>query len=584
MKRLAKLISLICLTMMLSANLHAGEIHDAAATGDLDTVKKLVEADSNLLEAKDKNGNTPLFAAIKSNQVEIVRYLIEHGADIKEKKTAEEGMLTAATKNSPEMIDVLVSAGIDVNSSVRKNNHLTALHWAAIHSNLALTQCLLKHKADVDSRDGYRQTPLHLAAIKGSHQLIQSLVANGADVNAKTEIKLTPLHYLGENPDIESARILIESGARVNVVNDSGETPLLSAIKKGNPALALYLLEHGASLGHKDEQYGRNELHLATLRGYGKVVDELVVKGADINAEDKAGHTPLYYASKYGHHHIADVLLQHGADKQQQSRTPSMQKTLNESLDLGQARIWYTGQSGWIVKTAKHILIFDYWESLKRPDEASLANGYFNGRELNGDNIYLFVSHEHYDHYDANAIQAIKAANPQVKLIFGFKPEEIDSNQEKGYQGPSYEYVGPRESRTIDELNIHTLKSNDSGVAFALEVDGLTIYHSGDHADRNKDMEKAYQDEIEFIANKVKKEVDIAFLGATGCGPWNSKAVEDGFFYTVDRLSAKVVLPMHGFDNENRYKKFAENGKKRHCPAKILCAENKGDSFFYDAH
>ena len=69
MKKALTLISV--LAALLTAGLRAGEIHDAAAAGDLNKVRTLIQTDSTLLESKDNDGNTPLITACKTLQLEI---------------------------------------------------------------------------------------------------------------------------------------------------------------------------------------------------------------------------------------------------------------------------------------------------------------------------------------------------------------------------------------------------------------------------------------------------------------------------------------------------------------------------------
>ena len=84
MKHFVKLVSAICLTVLLATSgMLAGEIHDAAAAGDLNKVKALLEADSTLLESKDNMNYTPLMRACSPPwKVEVANLLLDKGADV----------------------------------------------------------------------------------------------------------------------------------------------------------------------------------------------------------------------------------------------------------------------------------------------------------------------------------------------------------------------------------------------------------------------------------------------------------------------------------------------------------------------
>ena len=69
--------------MLIAASLQAGDIHTAAAAGDLNTVRALLEADMALLESKDGGGSTPLLSACAAQQAEVANFLLDKGANVK---------------------------------------------------------------------------------------------------------------------------------------------------------------------------------------------------------------------------------------------------------------------------------------------------------------------------------------------------------------------------------------------------------------------------------------------------------------------------------------------------------------------
>lgn len=59
------------------------------------------------------------------------------------------------------------------------------------------------------------------------------------------------------------------------------------------------LIENGANLNVKDDE-GRLPIHLASLQGWMKIVEQLIIKGPPINAKTNRLETPLYLAADYG--------------------------------------------------------------------------------------------------------------------------------------------------------------------------------------------------------------------------------------------------------------------------------------------
>jgi len=181
----------------------------------------------------------------------------------------------------------------------------------------------------------------------------------------------------------------------------------------------------------------------------------------------------------------------------------------------------------------------------------------------------VLVSHAHGDHYSP-AIFEWKKDVKNIDYIMGFKPEKVDG----------YKYIGPREKKKIGDMKILTIKSNDSGVAFFVLVDGVKIFHSGDHANRKQDFSDPFAKEIDFLAEHNLKP-DFFFAPISGCGFGDLEAVKKGVYYTVKKLSPKVVFPMHAIQNECRYKTFAKEAEDTKLPADMCCAENRGDTFIY---
>lgn len=163
-------------------------------------------------------------------------------------------------------------------------NH--ALIEAAKRGNMIQTNSLLRRKADPDAINANHNTPLHFASYLGHINIAQILVTARANVNYKNK----------SSKDFSFSLLSNEHG---------GVTPLMLACSKGNLALILYLLEQGADVNAQDN-LGQTPLTYAVLINKEwpnkkltpnqiNIIQILLAHGANPYIEDDYGLTPLYY-------------------------------------------------------------------------------------------------------------------------------------------------------------------------------------------------------------------------------------------------------------------------------------------------
>jgi len=238
-------------------------------------------------------------------------------------------------------------------------------------------------------------------------------------------------------------------------------------------------------------------------------------------------------------------------------------------LQEREASVWYLGHSGWAVRTKNHLLVFDYAPFVPPCDEPSLANGHINHEEIAGARVDVFASHAHGDHYSP-AVFDWRDQVKKITYVFGFRPDSASG----------YEFVGPRDTRKIDGMKVSAIESNDSGAGFLVEVDGVTILHPGDHANRRRDFSGPYKAEIDWLAG-LGVRPDIAFLPIAGCGFGDQEAVRLGVEYALETLEPAVFFPMHGGTNSGRYRDFISQCEDRFPKTRMIAVENRGDHYLY---
>jgi L-ascorbate metabolism protein UlaG (beta-lactamase superfamily) len=241
---------------------------------------------------------------------------------------------------------------------------------------------------------------------------------------------------------------------------------------------------------------------------------------------------------------------------------PTSQLIMGSELEPGQAVIWYLYHSGWAVKTRSHLLIFDYTEPPERPVKRSLEWGSIDPPEIANQNVIVFVSHSHSDHFDPQILEW-RIAVEKIHYVWGWEGE-----------GPSTDVHFGRERRTVtaDGLEILNIHHDFDGIpesAFLVKADGLTILHAGDHGHSRGLENPIFKNNLIYLADKAP-HLDFLFTPTFG-----------GEIDALKVLRPRAVFPMHDGGNERQYAKFAQKVKSLGLDAVIGVAERAGARFFY---
>ncbi len=292
------------------------DIHQAARSGDLAKVRELVEKDPALIRLKDENGRTPLHWAARGVHFELLKFLVEKGAEV---GAADASGATAlhnvAARGHLEACQWLVEKGAAVKA--KSSDGATPFYYAATVGSREIMEYLLAHganKADLEIRNAWGRTPLCAVARDGGDvATIKVLIALNADVNAADSSGMTPIMLAAWRPYKEVVDVLLDAGADLPVNNPKGERLLADAASHGLERLFSRLVEKGASLTILNGD-GGTLLHSAAAGGSLASVESLVNRGFDVDKRDSFDWVPLHLAAEQGHTDVVLFLLQKGAD------------------------------------------------------------------------------------------------------------------------------------------------------------------------------------------------------------------------------------------------------------------------------
>ena len=284
----------------------------------------------------DSEGMTPLMQEIRKSQESrsLIGLASAGGIDMGRTSDGWTALILATEGGQTEVVKVLLEKGADINKGTRSDDHnkrrlgqceasnssgCTALISAAEMGHTEIVKILLERGADANKASSNGWTALMYAADRGHTESMKVLLEKGADMDkAESFDERTALMYAAQGGHTEMVKILLERGANANKATRYGWTVLMWAALGGHTESMKLLLEKGA------------DVHLATTSSHlendgwtalmwtasGDHIDAmklLLEKGADTNKADNNGVTALMIAAEKGHTEAIKTLLQHGA-------------------------------------------------------------------------------------------------------------------------------------------------------------------------------------------------------------------------------------------------------------------------------
>ena len=242
----------------------------------------------------------------------------------------------AVQRGDVPAIQALLKKKADVNAP--QANGATALHWAAYRRDAESTAALIRAGAHINVKNNYGVTPLALAAQQGNPAVLDLLLKAGAKPNDPANFVNageTPLMSAARSANVDAVKMLARAGADVNAKETwSGQTALMWAAAEGDNAMASALLELGADLRARSNG-GTTAFQFAVRNGDMRTVQTMIAAGADVN-DKRPGDlaTPLLIAIINGHEDVVDLLLDKGADPNAEGGTTALTNTGSKASEV----------------------------------------------------------------------------------------------------------------------------------------------------------------------------------------------------------------------------------------------------------
>ncbi|KAJ8111383.1 hypothetical protein ONZ43_g5633 [Nemania bipapillata] len=266
-------------------------------------VKSLVEKGADLLR-KGKDGDTVLHLAVRFNKHEVVDYIVntmnnrEPKENLNDLYNAVLCEAVSAPNFNPKTAGLLLSQGLDVNEAT--NSGLNALHAACANGTIDAVKWLLNKNVDINAKGSRYGTAL-CATFQDNRSIEDKVLLlleheEKPDIDYSNEDDPTPLQRAVSEGYASVVKLLVQLKADVNITRSGRDTPLNQAIaRRSIPLEVIEMMLGGGADIYKPGMKGMLPIHVAASSDRIDVMKLLCSKGANVYAKDNYGLTPLVY-------------------------------------------------------------------------------------------------------------------------------------------------------------------------------------------------------------------------------------------------------------------------------------------------
>jgi len=243
------------------------DIWRAAAYGNVEAMKRMIDADEGCVNAPDGSGFRALQWAALNNRVAAATLLLERGSSINAgDNDGQTALHWACVRGSLPCAELLLRKGAELNAGDSRG--YVPLHVAAQYGHTGMIYHFkMRWNVDVDVTDHDGRTALHWAAYKGFPDPVKLLVCMDADVYRADKEGCTALHWAAIKGKSEAAHLLVRAGGlnAMTAVDVDGNTAEALAVEKGHHLLANFLRTEQRVLLRRDNFWTQKGLAVACL-------------------------------------------------------------------------------------------------------------------------------------------------------------------------------------------------------------------------------------------------------------------------------------------------------------------------------
>ncbi|AVP87839.1 hypothetical protein phytr_9100 [Candidatus Phycorickettsia trachydisci] len=402
-------------------------LHVAAMQGNTEKLKQLLDESEtrSQINAQNKDGSTPLHLAVQNGHLNALDTLLKYSAENKQNKKGNNPLHFAAKSGNLEIAKLLLANGAEVKVTNKSGN--SPLHLASHKGHQELVILFLENGAEINLPNNNGNNALHLAAQNGYIKVVESLLENGIDTAALNKESKTALKIAIESGHQEIVAILQNSidtlaekankqeileskeafskGIKHEITSNLHQANVTSAPSKMHMERPVdQAIRRGATLKESAfDLFKRGiDLHYAAKISYLDAIDTILKVGADINALNIHGQTPLYLAIFYDKYHSAQKLLKNGAKVE--ALYPHGFNLLHLAIHLDKSK--------YFIK-----LLIDHTTNIEAQDTAGNTAGHLATSKGRGDILSLILANK----ADINAKNKHGDTWLHVAMIYGYK-------------------------------------------------------------------------------------------------------------------------------------------------------------------